>query len=142
MQAHQHEQNCLQIDPAMNKLIQQWTEQSIQLRNFHEHQITKENLISVAQAKVNESIRIKFEWCKHISTSKTAYKLIQQWTEQSIQLWNFHEHQITKENLISVAQAKVNEHDNWNGLGLMALCRSIVGSYADPLWAINLHKVL
>jgi hypothetical protein len=26
-------------------LIQQWTEQSIQLRNFHEHQITKENLI-------------------------------------------------------------------------------------------------
>ena len=77
--------------------------------------------------KVNESIRIKFEWCKHISTSKTAYRLIhlEQWTEQSIQPRNFHEHQINKENLISVSQAKVNEHDNWNGLGIMALCRSI-----------------
>ena len=78
---------------------------------------------------------MKFEWCKHIRTSKTAYKSIWQLTEHSIQLQNFHEDQITKENWISVAQAKVIENDNWNELGIMALCRSIVGSYADPLWA-------
>ena len=49
MQAHQHEQNCLQIDPTMNRTIY-----STRARNFHEHQINKENLISVSQAKVNE----------------------------------------------------------------------------------------
>ncbi len=42
------------------------------------------------------------------------------------------------------SQAKVNKHDNWNHdeLGIMTLCRSIVGSYADPWWATKFCNCL
>ncbi len=52
------------------------------------NQRQKECLLSIESVdqnpcwKVNESVCIKFDYWKHIRMSKTAYKLIWQWTEQ------------------------------------------------------------